>query len=180
MLISPHPLAKYTRYDEKGATEVDIPEPGETPDVADTVGAMLPTAQLSIVGSAAELIDEFSDENGMLVHEVNIGARKFHIRELDIMALLDVETQRLTVERGQIVRRPNREAKLGLALEFSSTIMVPAGDSFVPMFTTDSVQVFLAKPRAKELINQLAEAIYSINPELSPQKKIQVANALKG
>lgn len=144
----------------------------------EAAGTPIPVAITAAIraNSAESLLADFADEN--VIHEVKIENRVFFIRELDIMSLIDVETQRLTVERGQIVRRPNREAKLGLSLEFAATLMCKYGNEYVPMFTLETVQQFLAKPRARGLINRLAIEIYRINPELAPQNKIKAAKAM--
>lgn len=128
------------------------------------------------VNNSESLIADFEDE--FVIHEVTIEGRVFFIRELDIMSLIDVETQRLTVDRGLIVRRPNREAKLGLALEFAATLMRKDGDAYLPLFTLETVQAFLRKPRAKSLIHALSLEIWRINPEISPPAKIKAAKAV--
>ena len=149
----------------------------EQPEI---VGAPIPASITKAieVNSGDALTAEFEGEEEFEVHQVEVMGREFFIRELDVMSLIDVETQRLTVERGQIVRKPGREAKLGLALEFCSTLMRREGDTWAPLYDLAGVQRFLSKARAKPLILALMGEIYRINPALSAQSKVAAAKAL--
>lgn len=146
----------------------------------EAVGAPISAAAIKAIDTtdAESLIAEFEGSDEESVHEVEVLGRKFYIRALDILSLIDVETRRLTIERGQIVRRPNREAKLGLSLEFSACLMRRDGDAWAPLFTLETVQKFLSQPRAKALIHQLATEIYRLNPELDPARKVFAAQTL--
>ena len=123
--------------------------------------------------SAAEMLADFEDD--LVVHEVEVLGRKFFIKELNFYELLDVETRRLQVHKNQVQRNPTKEAKLGFALEFAACVMKPEGDSYASMFDVNSVQEFFSKPKAKELINGIAEQIYRINPTLDPLNKFRAA-----
>lgn len=134
------------------------------------------------VGSIDEVISECGDEEFIVVPRV-IKGRTWYVRRHDALTLLDLETKRLDVERGQVKRNPSREVKIGLAMEFvaslyrrtkAATKTEPA--QYEVMFKdTDAAQNFFKKPNALDLVNELAEAIYSVNKSLDPLNKLRAA-----
>lgn len=170
-----------------------VAEIGGAPDAsATTTPSGAATARLSVPvapGSADELIAELTDETGETIHECvcysNEKERVFHIKELSTFGLIDVSTQRLQVVRGQIKRNPSFEAKMGLALELLATVVkpvddagVPGGKRFEPFFSLKSAQALLGQPKARDLVNELLEWIYTHNEALSPEKKVRLALAM--
>lgn len=146
----------------------------------ENMGATLPTDEMEVadIGSFDELMAEFEED--VIIHERVIMGKRWYIKELDMWSLIDVETQRMVVEKNEIVRKPNHEAKMGLTLEFATCLMRKVGDTYEPMFTMQSVQGLFTKAQARPLINALANAIYEVNTSLSPIKKAQAAQAVHG
>jgi hypothetical protein len=153
----------------------DAPQGASTPEATKEAP---PEPARPAYASADELLADFADD--LIVHKCEVQGREFFIKELDFYELLDVETKRLTVIKNQVQRNPAKETKAGFALEFSACLMKPNGGSYAPMFDKTTVQAFFHKPKAKELINDLAEKIYEINPAIDPLNRLRVAAAATG
>lgn len=134
------------------------------------------------VGSIDDLIAEYGDDEFVVVPRV-VAGKTWYIRKHDALTLLDLETKRLDVERGQVKRNPSREVKLGMAMEFTASLyrrIAPGDGTQPPQYEavfrdTDEAQRFFRKPSMLDLINELAEAIYDVNPTLNPLNKLRAA-----
>ncbi|RYX86612.1 hypothetical protein EON83_00070 [bacterium] len=160
--------------------ETPTPDAAKQPYSAAMIGALLDNADASDLDNLDEL------DNGGETHYIPVSIKKRNgqnvrvfVKELDILDIYDVEAGRLFVKNQVVHRAPAREGKMGLALEFLATVhkRTRAGE-YVALFTDAlDAQRWMKRPNNKDLIAQIITAIYLVNPELSPQKKMAMAKS---
>lgn len=172
--------------------ELDTPRIPEAAAPATTaqIGAVVAMPNILPVSQAedATSLDDISDEGETRFEPFTLthkGGKQtcVYIKELDVMSLLDIEAGKLLVKGREVVRAPARESKLGMALEVVASVHkrveLRSGEAtFEPFFAdTGAAQEWMKRSSNKALISQVLSGIYVVNPELSPQKKMQALNS---